>query len=400
MGVTWKRLSGETENGYIYRICSNKEAIGTWYDVADILNAELGREWNESAYRKKYQSGKAFLEEKEDELFESESYIEKMRKEREELQRERIKLQTEKLEYNKWLREHARDELFEEKIVNSIYEVLGTVPSPKAIPSEKSERCAVLALADQHYAKQFTIKNFKGEIINEYSPEIFEERMNRLLGDVIEYCDKEDIKYLKVFTLGDCLDGLLRNSQIWSLRYSVTDAAIKYADYMAKWFMELSNHVGVEVHSALGNHTELRLLDGRKGEHLSDNMEKVVNRIIQVYNKDNPNFELIENESGYIFTEAAGFNLMGIHGEVSDPAKAISEFSDLYDTKIEWLIYGHLHHASFKNCGVRRGIIGVGSIMGSDDFSMKIRRSADASASLIIFEKGKGKVDEHTFVLN
>ena len=43
---------------------------------------------------------------------------------------------------------------------------------------------------------------------------------------------------------------------------------------------------------------------------------------------------------------------------------------------------------------------GVGSIIGSDDYSMSIRKTADATASFVIFETGKGKVDEHTFVLN
>lgn len=400
MGVTWKRLSGETENGYIYRICSNKEAIGTWYDVADILNAELGREWNESAYRKKYQSGKAFLEEKEDELFESESYIEKMRKEREELQRERIKLQTEKLEYNKWLREHARDELFEEKIVNSIYEVLGTVPSPKAIPVKRSERCGVLIFGDTHFGKDFTIKGLNGEIINVYNPEVFESRMNQLLSETIDYCKKEDLKYMKVLCLGDCLDGYLRHSQAFSLRYGVIESAIKFADYMAQWFMELSKYVAVEAGFTTGNHGELRLLDGRKGQHLNENIETVIVEIIKIYNKDNINFELIPDNCGYIFTDAVGYSLLGIHGEVKDAVEAVKEFSNVYDKKIDYLCTAHKHHASYNNCGTRRGVIGVGSIMGSDDFSMKIRRAADATASLIIFEKGKGKVDDHTFVLN
>ena len=61
---------------------------------------------------------------------------------------------------------------------------------------------------------------------------------------------------------------------------------------------------------------------------------------------------------------------------------------------------GHKHHSEFVNCGVRRGVIGVGSIIGSDDYSMSIRKTADATAFFVICETGKGKVDEHTFVLN
>ena len=43
---------------------------------------------------------------------------------------------------------------------------------------------------------------------------------------------------------------------------------------------------------------------------------------------------------------------------------------------------------------------GVGSIVGNDEFSMSIRQCADATASFLVFEEGKGKVDEHTYVLN
>lgn len=49
---------------------------------------------------------------------------------------------------------------------------------------------------------------------------------------------------------------------------------------------------------------------------------------------------------------------------------------------------------------MRRGAIGVASVVGIDDYSMRIRKSADASASLICYEENKGKVADFTIVLN
>ena len=141
-------------------------------------------------------------------------------------------------------------------------------------------------------------------------------------------------------------------------------------------------------------------MDGKKGEHSHDNIEMVTGNIIRIINEDNPNFKYITNKSGFIFTNIAGYNVMGIHGEVRNLSTAIKDYSDIYDTKIDYLVAGHKHHSEFVNCGVRRGVIGVGSIIGSDDYSMSIRKTADATASFVIFETGKGKVDEHTFVLN
>ena len=60
----------------------------------------------------------------------------------------------------------------------------------------------------------------------------------------------------------------------------------------------------------------------------------------------------------------------------------------------------HKHYNEYANCGVRRGAIGVASVVGIDDYSMRIRKSADASASLICYEENKGKVADFTIVLN
>lgn len=398
--MSYKRKSGETEKAYIYRICSMKDQIGTWYDVADILNLELGHSWTESAYRKKYQEGQAYLFENQDKIYNDEAYLNQLREERESIKRERYKLQTEKLEYNRWLREHARDELFEERVIESIEKHVGKIDPPPLIPTTRNERCGILMIADMHFGADFCIYGPNNEVLNKYSPEIFYDRMEELLSQTIEYVQREDLSYLKVFNLGDSLDGFIHQDQLKTLRWGVVDSAIIFSEYMGRWLNRLSQFVGVEYHSTAGNHTELRLLDGRKGAHQNENIEKVTNHIINLINDDNPNFAMVENKSGLIFTDAVGYNILGIHGEVKDKVAAMKDYAMIYDTKIDYLVAGHLHHSAYSNCGVRKGVIGVGSIIGSNDYSVKLRRTADATASLIIFEKDKGKTDEHTFVLN
>jgi len=317
-----------------------------------------------------------------------------------EIQKERYKLSTEKIEYNKWLRENARDELFEEKVIQSIKENLNKQPYPMRIEVKHNKRFGVLNIADIHFDKEFKIYGLNNEILNEYSPEIVYARMEKLFNEVIAYVKKENLDFIKVFNLGDTLDGFLRHQQAWSLRYGVIDSANIFGEWMGKWLRELSKYVVIEYHQTSGNHGECRLLDGLKGQHLKDNFEKITGNLIRIINLDNPNFSMVENKTGLIFTEVAGFNILGIHGEVKNLSQALKDYSDIYDIKISYLIAGHKHHSEFVNCGVKKGCIGVGSIVGSDDFSMQIRKSADATASFIIFEEGIGKADEHTFVLN
>ena len=51
MKTDWLRKEDESEYAYIYRIGNIKEQIGSWQDVADLLNYQLGYQYTESKYR-------------------------------------------------------------------------------------------------------------------------------------------------------------------------------------------------------------------------------------------------------------------------------------------------------------------------------------------------------------
>lgn len=65
MGIivhNYKRFDGESDDELILRICNEKENIGTWNDVATVLNSLLNCDYTESAYRKKVQYFKKVLD--------------------------------------------------------------------------------------------------------------------------------------------------------------------------------------------------------------------------------------------------------------------------------------------------------------------------------------------------
>lgn len=405
-GLSLKKSESESALQYIWRLCSAKDS-GTldlkWQELADILNKELIDDeceyLGESTYRKKYQQAKAFY----DEVFSkmvSDEYHDKIAEQYRELQKERYKLQTEKLEYNRWLREDARDEMFEEKVIETLIKYSSVTNPPKPIEVTHGKRAGVLCLADCHFGKEYKIYGLFDEVINEYSPEIFYSRMEQIYNETLEQIEKENLSVLHIYNLGDSVEGFIRNSQLWSLRWGVIDSATIFGNYMGDWLRKLSEKVSVIYHQTDGNHDELRLLDGKKGQHLCESAGKIVKNCIVLKNEGNRNFKYVENKTGLIFENICGYNILGIHGEVKDLKRAISDFDNIYGTKISYLIAGHKHHAEFEECGAKKGCIGVGSIMGSDDFSMSIRTCANATATFIVFEEGKGKVDEHTYVLN
>ena len=401
-----KRLDNETENQTLWRIGKAKAngLLGdiTWVEVADFFNKEFREDetqyYDSSAYRKRYKN----FSDAYDELFSQENFTNEeiitIEEHKRELEKAKIKLQTEKLEYNKWLREEARDELICEKICNEI-RLNNSLISPDPIIIDKSSRSAVLAFGDEHYATEFTIYGLYGEILNSYSPEIFEQRMWDLFYQTIDIIKKEHLTTLYVFALGDFTDGILRCSQLMKLRYGVVEGTVKYANFIANWLNELSKYVNVKYQMVYGNHSELRMLGQPKGTFKEENTGLFVREMIKTYLEDNPNFEMIINPTGLIFDNIEGLNVLGIHGEVKNMENAIKDFSNTYNTNIQILLGGHMHHYKAETVGVNKDVINVPSIIGIDDYSMSLNKTSNPGAVLFCIEENKGVTLEYKIKL-
>lgn len=391
----WKRREGETEYEYIYRLGSNKEAIGTWDDIAKLANREFGYEYTECRYRKMYKAFMNIFESNKKKIVDPSGVAAENALQKAELIKERRKLQTEKLEYNRWLREDARDELIVEKLQESISK-LTPLPIPEKIPYyDDSDKEYLLLFGDEHYGAEFELRGLMGEIINAYSPEIFEERMWKLLNAVEEIVRERGIRTLYVMSMGDFCDGVLRVGQLTKLRYGVVDSTVKYMEFIANWLTELSMIARVKFCMVDGNHSELRFFNQPKGAFKDENMGKIVSAYIKARMTLNPNFEFIDNSAGAVLLNLAGFNVVGIHGEMKNMEAGIKELSNVYRQDIDYLVAGHLHHGAFEATGVRRGVLRAPSIIGTDDFSMSLHRASQPGAMLLEFTEGHGKTLEY-----
>ena len=400
-----KRLPEENEDQYIWKIGQAKDAgliESTWEELAPRLNTELGIEETEwrgsSAFRKAYR----WMQRAYDNVFRQNGFIgtsgDELDVKIHALEKEKIKVQTEKLELSRWRREEARDELICEKICNAVREN-SRIVEPKPIVVDKASRSAILAFGDEHYAAEFAIYGLHGEIINSYSPEIFEQRMWDLFYQTIKIVQKEDIDTLYVFALGDFTDGILRCSQLMKLRYGVVESTVKYANFISNWINELTKYVKVKYQMVYGNHSELRMLGQPKGTFKEENTGMFVREMIKTYLADNPNFEMTINPTGLIFENIEGFNVLGIHGEVRNMENAIKDFSNTYNTNIQILLGGHMHHYKAETVGVNKDVINVPSIIGIDSYSMSLNKTSNPGAVLFCIDKNKGVSIEYNIKL-
>lgn len=370
----------------------------TWQDVADFRFEHKGYLENVCTVRKGYLLLKEYLDAgwvKEP----SEASKQETSEELIELKRERYKLQTEKSELNRWLREKARDELIFEKIVTAI-DNLEPINCPPPLACTVNEKVGVLCYGDCHYGAELDIKGLFGESLNTYSPEIFEQRMWRLLNKVENIITKERITTLHIWDFGDAIDGLLRVGQLWKLRYGVIDSTIRYAEFICNWLNEITKFVNVKFQMVIdSNHSQLRLINQPKNTFTNENMSKVILAFIKERLKNNPNFEIIENPSGLIYCNIFGYNILGTHGEFKNDGQVLKDFSSIYGVKLNYLISGHLHHKKQEEVGQDIEYIRLPSIIGVDDYGLSLRKTSNAGAKLLIFEENLGKTIDYDIKL-
>lgn len=312
------------------------------------------------------------------------------------LQKERYKLQTEKLEMNKWIRELARDELITEKIVEAINN-LPELEVPEYIEPKHCNQSYLVCLSDCHYGIEFQIKDFFGNIINEYSPEIFEKRMWDLANQIVEIVKEKDINEISIWELGDGIQGLLRlNSQLMQLRYGVIDSALYYGRFLGVWLNKLSNYVRIKFQMTMdSNHNQLRLCGAPKNAFSDENMSKVIMLAVEKELANNPNIKIITNPTGLNFGQFSTYQVLGIHGEVKKLSDALDDYSRAYQTPISYIIGAHVHHIVEAETGINSEAISIRSMIGVDPYGMSLLTTSNAGASMFVFDQIKGLTCEY-----
>jgi predicted phosphodiesterase len=241
------------------------------------------------------------------------------------------------------------------------------------------------------------------EILNAYSPSIAQKRMWDLLEHFVRFNDEEKINHVHLVNLGDSLDGILRMGQLQWIKLGNVDSAIEFAEFLSQWINQLSNYVDVDYYSVVGNHTELRLLDGKRGTFPEENMEKIISHVVWCNLKNNKNINIHRCKT-HMYFDVLGTKVLAVHGhQEKSLEKSILSYPKQYGHPVDLQISGHLHHSREKTVGTNGTkdikYIQCPSIIGIDHFSMEIKESAHAGAKLIVMREGQGET-VHNIILN
>lgn len=375
----FKRLENEDENAYIWRVCDNKDLIGTWQDVCSLLNEELHHDYNESWYRKMYQSFMMVFDSIKDKYFDNEQ-LKQMEQKKQEIIKERYRLNDERTAYNRALRSDARLDARLDMLEQKITE-FGKISFPDVnnIHTGVNDNDLLVLLSDLHIGQTF--KSFNGE----YNTKIAQTRMGQYLKKIIEIGKQYNSDKCYVSLQGDLISNSIHKSIAITNQENVIQQ-IKFASELITAFIyELSHTFNrVIVTSVSGNHSRLdKKEDALKDERLDDLVIWYMDAALKNVN----NVDIITNNPDTTFAvmDIRGKKYINVHGDYDAFSKnGVASLSMMLGFFPYAITFGHLHTCAMSDeSGIK--IIRGGSLAGSgDDYTIEKRLTGKASQMVCV----------------
>lgn len=374
----FKRLEGEDENAYIWRVCDNKDLIGTWQDVCSLLNAELNHDYNESWYRKMYQSFMAMFNAIKDKYLGDEQ-IHQIELKRQELIKERCRLNDERTAYNRALRNDARLEDRLDKLEAALLDFGKENYISHLGNNIKSDNDLLVILSDLHIGQTFD--SFGGQ----YNTDIAKQRICKYLDEIISLQKLYNSENCYVSLQGDLISNSIHKAIAITNQENVIEQIKKASELVTMFVYELSKHFKkVIVTSVSGNHSRLdRKEDALKDERLDDIVIWYMSAALN--NVDNVELKLDNIDNTFTEMEIRGKKYINVHGDYDNFSKmGVASLSMMLGYFPYAITFGHMHTCAMQDeSGIK--IIRGGSLAGSgDDYTIQKRLSGKATQMVCV----------------
>ena len=390
MDNSLKRMSGETDDQYFYRICSMKESLGfTWPQMAEIFNNEFGCNKGDTAYRKQWAAFNKVFEANVDKIIGDNTYSAELKGQLDEIYKAKRQLWDQRREYNKVLTSDARaDHLVERLIEAANVAPLENYSNLFKFKHHASSEEAILFCSDWHYGQ------VSNNIWNEYNTEICLQRVSKLFDKVSSALQEHNIKTLHIALLGDFVNGAIHTGSRVASEENTCDQLMHVSEILANFINALSVNVDeVKVYSTYGNHA--RTVQNKNDSIHSDNMERVIPWWLKQRLMKNEKVSVIDSEFyEFIHFDVCGYSVVCTHGDL-DRFKELgvtvnSLFSKRFGKTIDYTFSGDKHHyESFEQFGIESTL--VGSLCGTDEFANSKRLYSNPMQTLCMFTPEDGK---------
>lgn len=376
----YKRLDGETDDEFIFRVSKDKDQIGTWTDMAELFNAILGYNYGESFYRKhnkKYCKSSGASQYTKSNFDQTE--LEKMLAEKREIERKKIQFRDER---NAWQKQNYIDARVEEKLDKLEKELtsLGKVNFEKHEEVNiSSDNDMLVILSDLHIGQTFN------SVFGKYNIDIAKNRLNELLDHIISIQKTHHSEKCYVSLQGDLISGNIHKSIQVTNRENVIEQIKIATELISSFCYELSKHFRVVfMTSVVGNHTRI---DKKEDAIHDERLDDLISWAVELSLKHIGNFHVLKRniDTGIVDISIRNKTYIGVHGDMDSYNKSGVQNLCLALGFVPYaILFGHLHTCSVDEVNGVKMIRG-GSLAGcGDQYTIEKRLTGKPSQMICI----------------
>ncbi len=352
--MEWTRLEGESEEHLLMRLVAQKDQIGTWDDIARIMNELTGQSYGECKYRKSYKAFQKMYDANLDTLTDFDAYSDSIMDQKRELEIAKIQYRDER---NAWNKQNYLDARVEQKLdyLENVIKEIGRIQfSGGSITSFKNDETDLLViLSDMHIGQTFE------SAFGRYNSDIAKDRLNQYLNNIFEIQKRHKAKNVYVSVQGDLISGSIHKSIAITNRENVIDQIKLAVEYITSFVFELSNKFeNVYIANTSGNHSRLdRKDDALHDERFDDLIGWMIDKLTCYKN----NIHFVQNniDIGISIMNIRGKEYCGVHGDYDAFSKSgVSNLCMMLGHIPYAVTFGHLHTCTVDN------IQGVKAIRG------------------------------------
>lgn len=401
LDITTTRLENESYTAFLKRIvrmCADKQIAYT--EMGDAL---LGSQnvYSDDNLRKAFYVLDKIVDNLDGDCnITSNDVIREIELQKDELKKERYKLQATKIEDTRNKRQVARFELFYENIRDAI-KVLPIPEFKYKSDIDNNKKCIVVGIGDVHYGATFSSEN------NSYSRDECKNRFNKLLNYLIDYVKKNNLDTIKIVNVADCIQGILRLSDLQINDTAVVQCVVEISQIIANFLNQLSSVCKVEYyHITSANHSQTRNLGSQASVLAEEDVEKIIANYIHDMLIDNSNVDVIfDTNKEYIDFKVFDFQCTAEHGHrVKNIETFIKDKISLRRKMYSYAFLGHTHSSKEIIVGEEKNnnieILVVPSFIGSDPYSDTLNVGSKAMAKLYEFDEVYGHIGSKNIILN
>lgn len=345
----FKRLDGESENQYLWRIdCLIAQGkYKNWGEVTDIVNKELygddeQKYKQESAYRKKCKYARDMYNDVFSKML-SNTYNEQLQEQLRELEIAKVQFRDERNAWNKQNRDEGRYKANLDIINRTLMKLQRTNFSIENDTNIDSDEDMLVCLSDLHFGE------YNDSFFGTCNASVLNDRMQKYLNEIIKLQHQHKAENCYIALLGDLITGNIHKTIQIESRENVVEQimiacekVLSFAEKLSEYF----NHVYIAAVS--GNHTRL----GKKDEVVRD--ERLDDLVVWFIDNMTKNSNKIEYIREKYDPTIANMHIRGkeyilVHGDYDKmDQNGLSKLIMTLDHKPDVVLFGHLHECEYK----------------------------------------------------